>query len=284
VSLEALAWKYMCLFYHSVDEVVVPSKFIARLLHARGMRNRKLLILDRWVDANRFHPKHRDADYWTRHGVADGATRFLYVGRIGLEKNLDTLADAFLALCAERKDVHLLVVGDGPYRKDLEARLAGAPVTFTGFLEGQELSIAYASADVKLFPSTTDTWGNAPLEAQASGLPVVVSDQGGPQELMVDGVTGFCVRGRDVAALADAMGKLLDEGRRTRMGAAARAFVEANRLAEPFSAILDSDSYRERFKKPKAQEHAAEDDASSPDAVDRYLVDHRVAHVASEPA
>ncbi len=284
VSLEALAWKYMCLFYHSVDEVVVPSKFIARLLHARGMRNRKLLILDRWVDANRFHPKHRDADYWTRHGVAEGSTKFLYVGRIGLEKNLDTLADAFLALCAERKDVHLLVVGDGPYRKDLEARLAGAPVTFTGFLEGQELSIAYSSADVKLFPSTTDTWGNAPLEAQASGLPVVVSDQGGPQELMVDGVTGFCVRGRDVAALADAMGKLLDEGRRTRMGAAARAFVEANRLAEPFSAILDSDSYRERFKKPKQQDQAAEDDASSPDAVDRYLVDHRVAHVASEPA
>jgi glycosyltransferase involved in cell wall biosynthesis len=73
-------------------------------------------------------------------------------------------------------------------------------VTFTGFLEGRRAVAAFASADVKLFPSTTDTWGNAPLEAQASGLPVIVSDKGGPQELMVDGVTGFKVRGRDVPA------------------------------------------------------------------------------------
>ena len=68
------------------------------------------------------------------------------------------------------------------------------------------------------------------------------------------------------------------------MGVAARAFVEANRLAEPFSAILDSESYRERFKKVKAHDSAFEEDGNSPDAVDRYLVDHRVAHVASEPA
>ena len=281
VSLEALAWKYMCLFYHSVDEVVVPSKFIARLLHQRGMRNRKLLILDRWVDADRFHPKHKIDDFWQRYGVPEGATTFLYVGRIGLEKNLDTLADAFVELRKERPDVHLALVGDGPYRKALEAKLAGEPVTFTGFLEGQELSIAYASADVKLFPSTTDTWGNAPLEAQASGLPVVVSDQGGPQELMVHEVTGYCVKGREVHALVDAMHKLLDLDRRKRMGAAARAFVEQNKLAEPFSAILDSDSYRERFKKNKKVAQHDEDDRS-PEAVDRYLVDHRVSHATTE--
>jgi glycosyltransferase involved in cell wall biosynthesis len=289
ISLEALAWKYMCLFYHSVDEVVVPSKFIARLLHARGMRNRKLLILDRWVDEERFHPKHRVDGWWQRHGVPEGALTFLYVGRVGLEKNLDTLADAFVAVRRTCPAAHLVVVGDGPYRKALQERLAGEPATFTGFLEGAELSIAYASSDVKLFPSTTDTWGNAPLEAQASGLPVVVSDQGGPQELMVDGVTGFRVRGRDVGALADAMRALIDAPTRARMGAAARSFVVENRLDEPFSAILDSDGYRARVKQRKKQLalHDEDDVVAAPDHVERYLLDHRIVRataIAAESA
>jgi glycosyltransferase involved in cell wall biosynthesis len=278
ISLEALAWKYMILFYHSVDEVVVPSKFIARLLHARGLRNRKLLILDRWVDTERFHPRHRLADYWQRFGVPAEAVKLLYVGRVGLEKNLDTLADAFVALRATHPEAHLVVVGDGPYRKALEAKLAGQPATFTGFLEGQELSHAFASADIKLFPSTTDTWGNAPLEAQASGLPVVVSDQGGPQELMVDGVTGLMVRGRDVGALTLAMRRLMDPERRAEMGRAARAFVEQNRLEEPFAAILDSEGYRARIKKHKKQLALVDDDeaAAVPETVDRWLLDHRI--------
>ena len=287
ISLEALAWKYMCLFYHSVDEVVVPSKFIARLLHTRGMRNRKLLILDRWVDSERFHPRHRLPDFWQRWGVdSTRVTTFLYVGRVGLEKNLDTLADAFLALRTTHPEAHLLVVGDGPYRASLEQKLQGHPVTFTGFLEGQELSHAYASADVKLFPSTTDTWGNAPLEAQASGLPVVVSDQGGPQELMVDGETGIMVRGRDTAALAAAMRTLMDPATRLRMGTAARAFVERNHLEEPFSAILDSEAYRARVKKHKKELALVDDDGveAAPETVDSYLVDHRITRVAGSGA
>src|SRR5262249_58830502 len=71
VSLEALAWKYMMAFYHAVDEVIVPSKFIAKLLRKRGLRNRKLLILERWVDVDRFHPRHRTPGDWHRFGVAE---------------------------------------------------------------------------------------------------------------------------------------------------------------------------------------------------------------------
>ena len=97
VSLEALAWKYMILFYHSVDEVVVPSRFIAQLLHKRGLRNRKLLVLDRWVDLERFHPRHRTPGFWSRFGLEDEDARvkFIYVGRLGAEKNLDVLAEAY---------------------------------------------------------------------------------------------------------------------------------------------------------------------------------------------
>ena len=250
ISLEALTWKYMILFYHSVDEVVVPSKFIARLLHERGLRNRALLVLDRWVDLERFHPRHRIDGYFERHGVSHARklVKFVYVGRVSVEKNLQVMAEAYRRLRAEREDIHLVVIGDGPFRKGLENLLVGLPFTFTGMLEGAELSRALASCDAKLFPSTTDTWGNAPLEAQASGLPVVVSDMGGPQELMQDGVTGFKVPGRDVNGLVEAMRKLCDERVRWRMGRNARRFVEVHQVEQPFTAILDSEAYRARAK------------------------------------
>lgn len=246
ISLEALAWKYMILFYHSVDEVVVPSRFVAKLLHKRGLRKRKTLILDRWVNLERFHPRNRTPGFWSRFGLEqeDTLVKFIYVGRLGVEKNLDVVAAAYRRLRAARNDVHLIFVGDGPYRRELESQLAGLPVTFTGFLEGQTLAQAVASADVKLFPSTTDTWGNAPLEAQASGLPVVVANVGGPPELMIDGVSGFKINGHDAAALHDAMVTLTDEPTRREMGRMARAFAEANRVDEPFTAILDSTAYR----------------------------------------
>lgn len=250
ISLEALAWRYMILFYHSVDEVVVPSKFIARLLHQRGLRKRKLLVLDRWVDLERFHPRKRSASFWPQRGLVGGPgqVNFVYVGRLSAEKDLGLLADAYRRVRQVSPRAHLILIGDGPYRRELERRLAGLPVTLTGFLEGEVLSVALASADAKLFPSTTDTWGNAPLEAQAAGLPVVVSDQGGPQELMVDGVTGFRVAGHDVAQFAAAMLRLLDDDLRTRMGRAAREFTERHRLDEPFLAIFDSARYRKKVK------------------------------------
>ncbi len=246
VSLEALAWKYMMLFYHAVDEVVVPSRSTVKLLHKRGLRKRKILLLDRWVDVERFHPRNRTSGYWLKYGIdhEDSLVKFIYVGRIGIEKNLQLIASAYKRLCETRSDAHMIFVGEGPYRRDLEKQLAGFPVTFTGFLEGADLSRAVASADVKLFPSTTDTWGNAPLEAQASGLPVVVSNVGGPPELMVDGITGIKINGRDAQALYDAMVTLMNASTRFRMGRLARAFAEANRVDEPFTAILDSAAYR----------------------------------------
>jgi glycosyltransferase involved in cell wall biosynthesis len=250
ISLEALAWKYMIAFYHAVDEVLVPSKFVARLLHKRGLRNRKLLILDRWVDVDRFHPRKRTAKFWKRFGIEDedGVVKFIYVGRIGVEKNLQQVADAYLALREMRTDCHLIIVGDGPYREEIEKRIGGAPVTFTGFLEREELCCAIASADVKVFPSTTDTWGNAPLEAQASGIPVIVSAIGGPAELMVDGVTGLQVSGHDTGELRDAMATLMAPELRLRLGRQARAFAEARRVDEPFKAIFDAEAYRRRLR------------------------------------
>ena len=138
--------------------------------------------------------------------------------------------------------------------------MSSTPVERKGFLSGEDLSRAVASADAKLFPSTTDTWGNAPLEAQASGIPVVVSDKGGPQELMEDGVTGFRVAGGDAKALLTAMHRLMDRETRNRMGGQARAFVEANDVREPYSAILDTEAYRRRRKSEKLLGELVRDD------------------------
>lgn len=255
ISLEALTWRYMIMFYHSVDEVVVPSRFIAKLLHKRGLRNRKLLILDRWVDLERFHPQKRRIGYWRTHGLVDEANlvKFIYVGRLGVEKNLKHLAEAYIELRETEPRAHLVLVGDGPYRAELEELLADVPTTFTGYLSGEELSQAIASADAKVFPSTTDTWGNAPLEAQASGLPVIVTDKGGPQELIKHGETGYRIAGRDQKQLLEAMRKLMDDGRRKAMGTAARHFTEEHAVTEPFSAILDAENYR---KRATAMKHA----------------------------
>ena len=252
VSLEAWAWKYMLAFYHAVDETLVPSKFIAKLLHKRGLRNRNLLILDRWVDVARFQPNKRDEDYWQNHAIAKDTIKFVYVGRVAIEKNLHLMAQAYRQLqtvLTPMQSTHLIIIGDGPYRQALEAQLQGVPVTFTGYLHGDDLAVALASCDVKVFPSTTDTWGNAPLEAQACGLPVIVTDIGGPAELMEDGITGIMVRGSDAASLQSAMQQLLDAPTRQRMGMAARKFAEDNRVDEPFTAVFDSTLYRKRMTK-----------------------------------
>ena len=140
-------------------------------------------------------------------------------------------------------------------------------------LQGEELARAFASADAMIFPSTTDTWGNVVLEAQASGLPVVVTDKGGPHELIMNGVTGLMVKGHDSAALAAALRTLMDEATRLQMGRAAREFTVANRVDEPYSAILDSERYRQAAKRAKKQ--AAVD--RPVESVEDYLVDHRIA-------
>ena len=118
-----------------------------------------------------------------------------------------------------------LVVGHGPFSDELEAQFPEG--IFTGYLGGAELAAAYASADVFVFPSTTDTFGNVILEAQASGLPCVVSDQGGPRDLVADGGDGFITRGGDLEALCGAVRRICaDENLRRSMGAAARRKVE----------------------------------------------------------
>jgi glycosyltransferase involved in cell wall biosynthesis len=202
--LENAAWQFMIWFYNQLEEVMVPSTSTRKQLIEHGLPAGKAKPLPRWVDTRRFNPASRDEGFWKGFGIADGI-KFLYVGRVSREKNLELLVNAFREIIQSGFSAHLVIIGDGPYRKEMEENLRGYPATFAGFLEGDSLSRGYASSDVFVFPSTTDTFGNVVLEAQASGLPVIVSDEGGPKELMRDGVTGIVVRADDKDSLVEAM-------------------------------------------------------------------------------
>lgn len=225
-ALESATWAYLRWFYGQMDAVYVPSRAYWRQLVARGFDESTLRLLPHGVDAEAFHPRHRAAQYWSRHHQARG-TVVVYVGRVAREKDLDLLADAYASLAPIYPDATFAVVGDGPERRAMMDRLRCPNVVFTGMLEGDALSEAYAGADIFVFPSTTDTLGNVVLEAMASGLAVIVSDRGGPQELVRHGVTGLITRGRDRERLLEAIETLLvDPDRRRRLGHAARLDAE----------------------------------------------------------
>lgn len=224
--LERVAWQFMIWFYGTMDEVMVPSASTRRQLVERGLPEEKTRPLPRWVDVESYSPHRRDPDFW-KSFAAGGGMKFLYVGRVSREKNLELLADAFKEVAREKTPCQLVIVGDGPYAEELRAKLRGYPAIFTGFLTGDTLAAAYASSDVFVFPSATDTFGNVVLEAQASGLPVIVCDSGGPRELMRDGVTGIVTRAGNLEDLVEAMRSLLlDESKTAEMGANARTFAE----------------------------------------------------------
>jgi glycosyltransferase involved in cell wall biosynthesis/predicted metal-dependent phosphoesterase TrpH len=222
--LESVAWGYMHWFYGQVDTVFVNSEEYKQSWIKRGFDPAKLKILPRGLDTELFHPARRDSAFFEKFGASNGEVRLLYVGRISREKDLDVLADAYRQLRKEGVPVQLFVVGHGPYSEALAKSLPDA--FFTGYLRGTELATAYASADIFVFPSTTDTFGNVILEAQASGLPVVVSDSGGPKELVAHKANGLITRSHNVEDFTDAIRVLVTDQRlRERMASSARKSV-----------------------------------------------------------
>ncbi|HLB34221.1 MAG TPA: glycosyltransferase [Chthoniobacterales bacterium] len=156
--------------------------------------------------------------------LKSGEVGALYVGRISREKNLDLLAAAFRRLLAQGVKVRTLFVGNGPYLSTMKELLPEG--LFVGSLHGEELAAAYASADFFVFPSTTDTFGNVVIEAQASGLPVIVSDVGGPKDLVGHEKDGLITKALDLDALTEAMRYLIKEEKlRKAWGIAARERV-----------------------------------------------------------
>lgn len=231
--METLTWNYMHWFYSQLDIVYVNSEDYRKCWIERGIPSERLRILPRGLDSKLFHPTKRDRGFWTARGLREGEVGMLFVGRVSKEKNLDLIVSATRRLAEWRTPVRPIIVGDGPYMPELK-RLLGDAI-FTGYLGGEDLAKAYASADLFAFPSTTDTFGNVILEAQASGIPVIVSDVGGPRDLVENGQDGFVTKANDVADLANAIRQLADNpALRASMGEAGRRRVEDRDWSEAF--------------------------------------------------
>jgi len=174
------------LYYKMPQVLLAPNQELLDMLVAGTTRRARLMI--RGVDTEKFNPRHRT--------INDGLIRFGFVGRLRAEKNVRMLPDLEKRLIAAGKSgFRFLIVGEGDERKFLEREMKFAD--FTGYLDGQELSEAYANMDVFVFPSETDAYGNVPQEAMASGAPALVTDKGGPKHFVADGVNGYVCRDLD---------------------------------------------------------------------------------------
>jgi glycosyltransferase involved in cell wall biosynthesis len=216
---ESALWSYLQRFYEQCEQVYVPSTAMAEILRDHGITE-GVRLWERGVETDRFAPSHRSMDWRRAHGIGEDEVVVAFVSRLVKEKGLDVYADVVERL--ERRGVphRSLVVGDGPAREELEERLSNT--IFTGFLDGDDLARAYASSDVFLFPSDTETFGNVTLEAMASGLPTVCARAVGSRDLVDDGATGRLCPPGDVDAFTEAVRQLvLDDRLRDRMGTAA---------------------------------------------------------------
>ena len=197
------------------------------------------------MDTAAFHVRFRDTAIWAPLGLRRESRKVVYCGRVSVEKNLPMLervwAKVRRLLDARGVDAELVVIGDGPYRKGMQERLSqgqkGAPgaAHFLGFRHGEELSRLYASSDLFVFPSVTDTLGQVVMEAQASGLPVVVTDKGGPKEMVDHALTGMVIPDEQEDRWAQTIVDLLaDDDRRGRMGRAAHNRMQRYNIGASF--------------------------------------------------
>lgn len=237
--MEELAWKFVLWYYDQLDLIYAPSQSTLDELISKGISPEKIQIYPRGIDTKRFDPSKRNG-FFKRWDVTENTTQLLYVGRVSKEKNLHLLVDAYRKLLEQTTGVMLTIVGDGPYLEEMQEVTADLPCLFTGRLEGEALADAYASSDIFVFPSTTDTFGNVVLEAQASGLPVIVTDQGGPVENILPQTTGMVVKGGCVNSLATAMQALIsDDDKRHQMGQVARQYMESRSFEAAFDKTWD---------------------------------------------
>jgi glycosyltransferase involved in cell wall biosynthesis len=220
--LEGLFWWYLRLLHNCAHLNLCTSRFVREQLQAHGIRS--VQLWEPGIDTNHFHPQLR-SDAW-RPRLTGGhpvSTILLYVGRLAAEKGLDRL----MAVLPQLESCHIALIGDGPMADALRYAAKGLPVTFLGPLYGKELAAAYASADVFVFPSSTETLGLVAIEAMASGLPVVGARSGGIPDIVVEGETGLLFNPDDLEEFAMSLKYLvthIDE--RRQMGQAGRRHAE----------------------------------------------------------
>ncbi len=231
---------YLRRFHNRTLCTMVPTDGLKRELTEQGFQ--RLEVVTRGVDTLQFSPARRSTALRTSWGADDDAPVVAYVGRLAREKNLDVAIDAFRAIERRLPQARLVLVGSGPMQAELLEACPGA--VFAGQRHGEDLAAHYASADLFLFPSLTETFGNVTTEAMASGLPVVAFDYAAAAQVIANGEQGVCVPFGDASAFVEASLELaFDPVRRERLGRAARERAQQldwGAIVQRFESVLVS--------------------------------------------
>lgn len=189
-------WAWLRRFHRRTRLTLVPTEEQRVALEYAGFGT--VAVLDRGVDSEHFHPRHRDRNLRQAWGAGPEDPVLIHVGRLAAEKNIERVIDTWQALRKTRPSLRLVLVGDGPLRRELQA--AHPEIRFAGARRGPDLARHYASADVMLLASLTETFGNVVLEGMASRVAVVTFDYAAGRQHVRDGVSGR------LAAYGDATG------------------------------------------------------------------------------
>lgn len=247
--LTPIVFAYLRRFHNRANATLVPTAELAAFLGTHGFRDVRLLR--RAVDTELFNPRHRDEALRAEWGLTGSDLAVVHVGRLAPEKNLELAVRAFHAIRERHPRARFVIVGDGPARAGLAAH--HPDIIFAGIRRGEDLARHYASGDLFLFPSLTETFGNVTLESLASGVPVIAFDYGAAHEHIHDPLAGarapmadgdaFTAAAVDVAAC---MQRCIESGNRSVRDAARNAVSMLNptSVATHFAELLGELSLR----------------------------------------
>lgn len=238
--LAPLVQAYLRHFHNRAGATLVPTVELADFLQRKNFQH--VRVLRRAVDTRLFHPMKRDDGLREQWGVAPTDLAIVHVGRLAAEKNLHLALRAFRAIQRDQPRARLIIVGDGPMRASLET--AHPDVVFAGMRHRDDLARHYASADLFLFPSLSETFGNVTLEAMASGVPVVAFDYGAARDVITQGCNGVRVPFADAEGFIRAASSLAnDAASRAAMRPLARLAAEdlsPHAVSANFAELLSS--------------------------------------------
>ena len=225
--LEPLLWELLKAAHNQALLNLCTSTAMVNELESKGIK--RTALWQRGVDTNSFKPEYRNQNMRTKllGSYPDTGSLLIYVGRLSAEKQIERIKPVLEKI----PDASLALVGDGPYRNQLEKIFENTKTNFVGYLAGEELASAYASGDIFLFPSSTETLGLVLLEAMAAGCPVIGANKGGIPDIINDGING-CLYDPDQEdngekSLIDATKKILrDSSTKEKMRIAARTEAE----------------------------------------------------------
>ncbi|MDV2686371.1 glycosyltransferase family 1 protein [Alkalihalophilus lindianensis] len=235
--LTEVMWSYLRWFYGSCQKVFVPSVETRDHLNKQGLN--RLDIWSRGVDCHQYQPSKKEGFLYDIYSI-ERKYILLYVGRMAPEKDLATLKKIMRQLPSElRAQIHWIYVGDGPMLREMKDEFTGDHVTFTGYLNGEALAAIYALADLFIFPSQTETFGNVVLEALASGTPAIVANKGGVKEIVRHRQTGMICEAGNSLSFVNAITELLTQPtKRLHMNLEARAYARTQSWEAIFDRLL----------------------------------------------